>query len=915
MSLFNIQNNAKNVAMKQNNQSFFEDIFDYDETDMECFKPTRKETIKQNLNTSLDIKPILDKIVFNYFHDDETKNGMYIFGNKHKKIKTRLPQMILMMIDVSGSMSKYYNDFANGMDKFVDNFHEEDMLCVCLFGTKIYQLFPFLYITIDNKQFIKDLTREHITKGLNSTNTYLALKRMIEIIEQIKPMSNNKIVSTYLLTDGDFNGDNPKTYYSNLCKISGIKRFFYTFGNSVSKDVMISYISPDDTYKQQNEANEFFCEISNSTSENDLIIADDIKIFINGKEEKNLGYLNISGQRRSPFRINNMENFEIYATYIIPNGEKIKISGTQDKNLEDDINPYCSAKSAEYAIDTIHEQIDDFVKRANGGTKNILELFKKIGNIRDNFNTITEDIARKLNTEFYGFSKSELKQYYDATKIIIEDFFNKAQHDKLNYENNIRMNNTISYTAMGNNAASSVINAKADKKGEYTEFNEENNKEGNKKKKEKVPLPLDNYFSMEYDDVSKDENDIYIKINLYIQNIIRICIISEEEKKYKQEDISLFIRFLNFLTDLVNDYDKFHVERMILILNSLKIISNKLLWDIEFKCSFNELDFLMFSSMILTIIEPKIKKSIEVIDLINEKIKNIKLDHEKIEKISTSDIEEKLNHKLITYDSKLLDYDSENTGNHNFISKGKYNGIDVFIKILPTNIMDEEDINTAKQTFYKEALINQGNQFPGCIKFFGVNNSENPTIMVAEQITYTLSELIYDYNIDKSTKIKIITELSMYFKFLLLIGSIHKNIRPENIFFTDLLEVKIGNFDFKKVKLTITSAGTTPKGTHSYIPPELLMHTGGPYIYSEETDIYSFALIINEILTEEKPFYVSVSQIINLMYANDRKRPPLYKSKESDTDDKLREIILKNWDTNPSLRSNFKSLFEMLILL
>ena len=74
---------------------------------------------------------------------------------------------------------------------------------------------------------------------------------------------------------------------------------------------------------------------------------------------------------------------------------------------------------------------------------------------------------------------------------------------------------------------------------------------------------------------------------------------------------------------------------------------------------------------------------------------------------------------------------------------------------------------------------------------------------------------------------------------------IHGDLNPKNIFLTENLEVKIGDFGLsKKHKKHNEIVNTTSYGNSFYMPPEHIEQ----HICSEKTDIYSLGIILFELL-------------------------------------------------------------------
>ena len=94
-----------------------------------------------------------------------------------------------------------------------------------------------------------------------------------------------------------------------------------------------------------------------------------------------------------------------------------------------------------------------------------------------------------------------------------------------------------------------------------------------------------------------------------------------------------------------------------------------------------------------------------------------------------------------------------------------------------------------------------------------------------------------------------ITNLIKAVKYLHEKRLVHRDIKPQNIFLTDKLEVKLGDFGLAKAILNekIHKGG----GTLYYMAPEILEGNG----YSFEIDIWAIGIIIYQLILGELPFY------------------------------------------------------------
>ncbi|MFH0887723.1 MAG: tetratricopeptide repeat-containing protein kinase family protein [Planctomycetota bacterium] len=85
------------------------------------------------------------------------------------------------------------------------------------------------------------------------------------------------------------------------------------------------------------------------------------------------------------------------------------------------------------------------------------------------------------------------------------------------------------------------------------------------------------------------------------------------------------------------------------------------------------------------------------------------------------------------------------------------------------------------------------------------------------------------------------------------LGRIHRDIKPDNIFFKDGV-CKIG--DYGAVTLKTVSSSATAAGTLGYMPPEMLDDYPYPEHRNKVTvDIYSTGIILRQLLTHQRPPY------------------------------------------------------------
>ena len=124
-------------------------------------------------------------------------------------------------------------------------------------------------------------------------------------------------------------------------------------------------------------------------------------------------------------------------------------------------------------------------------------------------------------------------------------------------------------------------------------------------------------------------------------------------------------------------------------------------------------------------------------------------------------------------------------------------------------------------------------------------------------------------NLSVAEKLRILTEIARGLSELHSVGVMHGDIKPANILFSDsnLTEVRLADFGLAAIKNVSNLQETTLKetmhfkGTPIYAAPELLTNVfedlekcSKLFKPSRKSDMYAFAILMWEFITEKKPF-------------------------------------------------------------
>ncbi|XP_032596657.1 uncharacterized protein LOC6568456 isoform X2 [Drosophila grimshawi] len=133
---------------------------------------------------------------------------------------------------------------------------------------------------------------------------------------------------------------------------------------------------------------------------------------------------------------------------------------------------------------------------------------------------------------------------------------------------------------------------------------------------------------------------------------------------------------------------------------------------------------------------------------------------------------------------------------------------------------------------------------------------------------------------------------------------IHRDLKTNNLLLTkDYTQLKIGDFGIAK---ELATKNTTNKGTVIYQAPEV---GSSPAIYTEKCDIYSFGIILWEVISRRKPFdHLDDPNPIACFYKTEMgDRPPLNIELITKCEP-LQNLIESCWNHDPEKRPSAKSI-------
>ncbi|XP_017859407.1 PREDICTED: mitogen-activated protein kinase kinase kinase 7-like isoform X2 [Drosophila arizonae] len=257
-----------------------------------------------------------------------------------------------------------------------------------------------------------------------------------------------------------------------------------------------------------------------------------------------------------------------------------------------------------------------------------------------------------------------------------------------------------------------------------------------------------------------------------------------------------------------------------------------------------------------------------------------------------------INHKYIQGKKELL-----GTGSYGEVYTAE---LKVAIKQLR---FSEAEIN---KSFEAEATNLLRAQHPNIIRLYGISGKH--TLVMEYADNNPLDKYIHnkDSKITNSHRQNLMLQCAEGVAYLHSLTPLilHRDLKPANILLTNnYCTLKICDFGTAR---EIGTEMTAEKGTPAYRAPEI----NQTMKYTEKCDVYSFALILWEVMSGKKPFADQIEELIAIPYQTSVKnlRPNLDDVKLCENTEIMKDLIEQGWDKKPYMRPSMK-MFALLLSL
>ncbi|KAI5068160.1 hypothetical protein GOP47_0016505 [Adiantum capillus-veneris] len=256
-------------------------------------------------------------------------------------------------------------------------------------------------------------------------------------------------------------------------------------------------------------------------------------------------------------------------------------------------------------------------------------------------------------------------------------------------------------------------------------------------------------------------------------------------------------------------------------------------------------------------------------------------------------------------------------GGHGKVYEGKYRDQSVALKLVQTSGTPEE-VAKRESRFAREVSLLSRVQHKNLVKFIGACKEPSMMVVVTELLQggslrkYLMS--LRPKQLDQRMAIKFALDIAEAMDCLHNYGIIHRDLKPDNLLLTaDQRTVKLVDFGLAREE-TLTEMMTAETGTYRWMAPELYstvtLRNGEKKHYNHKVDVYSFSIVLWELLTNRMPFEGMSNLQAAYAAAFKGTRPSL--SENLNLPDELTFILQSCWAEDPNVRPNFAQVVRML---
>ncbi|GMH26603.1 hypothetical protein Nepgr_028446 [Nepenthes gracilis] len=245
-------------------------------------------------------------------------------------------------------------------------------------------------------------------------------------------------------------------------------------------------------------------------------------------------------------------------------------------------------------------------------------------------------------------------------------------------------------------------------------------------------------------------------------------------------------------------------------------------------------------------------------------------------------------------------------GSYATVYHGLWNGSDVAIKVFFGSDYSEGTL----LGFKKEINIMRRLRHPNVLLFMGASYSNEHLAIVTEFMTRgSLFKTLHKSNqaLDTRRRLRMALDVVRGMNYLHHRNPpiLHRDLKSSNLLVDRNWTVKVGDFGLSRLKHATLLSAKSGLGTPQWMAPEVLRNEPS----NEKSDVFSFGVILWELMTESIPWSnLNSLQIVGVVGFMDR-RLDLPKS----INPSVASIIEDCWKSNPELRPSFEDILPRMM--
>ncbi|KAL7136085.1 hypothetical protein ABFS83_10G005200 [Erythranthe nasuta] len=253
-------------------------------------------------------------------------------------------------------------------------------------------------------------------------------------------------------------------------------------------------------------------------------------------------------------------------------------------------------------------------------------------------------------------------------------------------------------------------------------------------------------------------------------------------------------------------------------------------------------------------------------------------------------------------------------GAHGKVYQGRYGDRIVAIKVLTCGNTSEER-TVLEGRFVREVAMMSRVKHDNLVKFIGA--CKDPLMVIVTELLHGMSlrkylSSIRPKQLDLPVALDFALDIARAMDCLHANGIIHRDLKPDNLLLTaNQKSVKLADFGLAREE-SVTEMMTAETGTYRWMAPELYstvtLRQGEKKHYNNKVDVYSFGIVLWELLTNRMPFEGMSNLQAAYAAAFKQERPIIPEV----TPPELAYIIQSCWVEEPNMRPSFSQIIRML---